>query len=201
MRTCVGRGFRVNDALVLVAASAFGMATSRAETPFTLTIQRVWETATRPPQAGWSLLFFARFASELGCIALIPTLAAWTLACLLLRFLGPRAPWRRCSRQTGGMACLVASASIGLWASVSLRTRLLGGELNYGIVLWGPLDLMIGPAQTGAAVFWCWTTMALSGRWRSDSDWLERLGRIIGLLWIEVGVVFSYAVFSRFYYL
>ena len=88
MRTDVGRKFRVADALILVAATAVGLAASRAITPDELTVQRIWEYAAQPRQGGWSLLFLAELIAEISSIAVIPTLASWTLACLLLRLRG-----------------------------------------------------------------------------------------------------------------
>jgi hypothetical protein len=29
-----------------------------------------------------------------------------------------------------------------------------------------------------------WLFLALSGRWRAQADWIDRLGRILGAFWI-----------------
>ena len=34
------------------------------------------------------------------------------------------------------------------------------------------------------AVAGAWLALALSGRWRPEPDWLDRAGRVLGLLWI-----------------
>ena len=198
MRTDVPRKFRVTDGLILVAATAVGLAASRAITPDELTVERIWESATKPQQGGWSLLFIAQFTAELSSIAAVPSLATWTLACLLLRLTRPRPPWRRLSRQPGWMACLIATTAIGLTAAVSLIARVTAGE-TYNDLAWLDWQVMIGSIQTGMAVFWCWATMSLSGRWRPESSWIDRLSRLLGLFWLTVALGFAYANLPKFY--
>src|SRR4051812_38827323 len=112
MKRNVGRKFTVADSLILVGATAVGLAASRAITPGELTFQVVWESATNPPQGAWSFRFIAQSVAELSTVAVIPSLATWTVACLLLRLTRSRPPWRRLSRQPGGMACLIATVAI-----------------------------------------------------------------------------------------
>ncbi len=198
MRAGVRRKFRVSDALILVAATAFGLTASRAATPDELIPQRFWELATKPPQGVSSLLFIAQFTAELSSIVVIPSLASWTLACLLLQFAGPRPPWHRFSRQPGGMACLTATTALVLSAAASVTARLTSGQ-QYNTLTWFGWQIMVGSIQIGVAVFWCWVTMALSGRWRPESSWLDRLSRLLGLFWLMVALVFAYANLSTFY--
>src|SRR4051794_10659016 len=101
MRTGIERRFHVTDCLLLIAATAVGLGVSRAITPAELTLQRVLESASKPANGGWSLLFLAEFSSELINVAVIPSLAAWTLGCLMLRLKKPRPSWRRFTRQPG----------------------------------------------------------------------------------------------------
>src|SRR5688500_16484157 len=135
MKRNVGRKFTVADSLILVGATAVGLAASRAITPGELTFQMVWESATNPPQGVWSLLSIAQFTAELSSFAVVPSLATWTVACLLLRLTRPRPPWRRLSRQPGGMACLIATAAIGFTAAISGIARLTGSE-TYNDLAW-----------------------------------------------------------------
>jgi hypothetical protein len=197
MRTDVARKFRVIDGLILVAATAVGLAASRASTPDELTFERIWESATKP-RDGWSLLFLAQFSSDLISIAVVPTLATWTLAYLLLRLMRPRPPWRKLSGQPGWMACLIATAAIALTAVVSVIARVTSSE-TYNHLSWLSWQVMIGSIQTGMAVFWCWATMLLSGRRRPESNWIDRLSRLLGLIWLAVAMVFAYANLTKFY--
>src|SRR5262249_5207283 len=102
MRMDVRRRFRLADALILVGATAVGLAVSRLLAP-DLTLRQFSEYVTKPPDGGWSLTSVCQLTAELSAIAVIPGLVGWTLACLLLRLLRPRPPWRRLSRQPGTM--------------------------------------------------------------------------------------------------
>ena len=49
-------------------------------------------------------------------------------------------------------------------------------------------DLIIYPGVSVAAV---WATQFVTGRWRRSADWVDRLGRFLGGLWIAAALVFS----------
>jgi hypothetical protein len=57
---------------------------------------------------------------------------------------------------------------------------------------------MAVPPRAGAAVFWCWLTMALSGRWRPEPTWVDRLCRLLGFARLAVALLFVYAYRSVF---
>jgi hypothetical protein len=198
MTTDAGRKLRVADCLILVAATAVGLAASRAITPREFTLQTSGGSATMLQHGGWSLMFIAQFTAELSSIAVIPSLAFWTLASLLLRLQGPRPAWRRLSRQPGMMACLIATIAIGLSATVSIMSWVMTDQ-EYNTEAWLNWQIGVGSIQTGVAVFWCWVTMALSGRWRPEPSWLDRLCRLLGSFWVVMALVFAYANFSKFY--
>jgi hypothetical protein len=40
------------------------------------------------------------------------------------------------------------------------------------------------PQEFGLAVASVWLILILSGRWRSHPDWIDRLGRGLGALWM-----------------
>jgi hypothetical protein len=198
MRTDVTRKFRVTDGMILVAATAVGLAVSRAITPDEMSFVRIWESATKPLNVRWSPLFIAQSTAELCTVFVVPSLVTWTLACLLLRLGKPRLPWRRLTRQPGWMACLIATSAIGITASVSVIARVSAVE-KYDELAWVAQQVMIGSIQTGMAVFWCWVTMSSSGRWRPESSLIDRLSRLLGLFWLALAVVFAYANLDEFY--
>ena len=143
MLTIVGRRFGVADGLILVAATAIGLAASRAITPDELTLQATWEAGLDPPQGGWSLLFIVQFACILIDVAVIPSLAAWTIACLALRLRGPRPPWRRLARRPGMVACLAATLALGISAAAGMASRLMTAQ-EYNALAWLGWQIMIG---------------------------------------------------------
>jgi hypothetical protein len=196
MRTDVRRRFGVADGLILVAATAVGLAARRWLAP-DLTLQQFSEYVTKPPDGRRSLTFILQLTAELSSFAVIPGLVTWTLACLLLRLRRPRPPWRRLSRQPGTLACLIATVAIGLSAAFGALGWVTadqgGGSLGWLV----GQNIAVSP-RTGAAVFWCWVTMALRGRWRPEPTWLDRLCRLLGFAWLAMALVFTYAYGSVF---
>ncbi len=43
-------------------------------------------------------------------------------------------------------------------------------------------------ADSGFAVLIAWTTLALSGCWRPEPSWIDRSGRVLGVVWITAFV-------------
>jgi hypothetical protein len=115
-------------------------------------------------------------------------LIAATIATLLLRLLSPRPSARRLFRQPGTVALTAALTGIGLAllvrAGPTLRhwrhyyeTQLAFDEtLTY---LWSCCGRLAGVCVASS-----WITLALSGRFRPEQSWLDRMGRAIGVLWI-----------------
>ena len=50
----------------------------------------------------------------------------------------------------------------------------------------------------GLAVAAVWLLQCLSGRWRKSSDWIDCLGRIVGVLWILIGLVWTLHEYLEF---
>jgi hypothetical protein len=81
------------------------------------------------------------------------------------------------------MACLIATVAIGLSAAFG-AIRWMTADQRGDAIHWLDLQIMAGSQRIGAAVFWCWMTMALSGRWRLEPTWLDRLCRVLGFAWL-----------------
>ena len=45
----------------------------------------------------------------------------------------------------------------------------------------------------GAAVLGAWSAMAASRRWRCQPSWIDRAGRVLGLSWIGLFLIYLYA--------
>jgi len=43
----------------------------------------------------------------------------------------------------------------------------------------------------GLAVAATWLVQYFSGRWRRSADWIDLLGRVLGVLWIVIGLVWT----------
>ena len=43
----------------------------------------------------------------------------------------------------------------------------------------------------GLAVAATWISLWISGRWRRSADWIDFMGRVVGVLWIVIGFVWT----------
>jgi hypothetical protein len=170
------RRFMLLDGMVLVAATAVGYAVVHA-------------FATQVLQE--DLLSLLRGVVEDGrpgslaailMVCTVPVLAAWTLALIPLRLLKPRPRFRRLARQPGLVAAISFATAIAFLATLLLTIRILLGEGEW----WNSLGMifMILPTAPGVAVLVSWATLIVSGRWQAEPSWIDRLGRVFGVLWI-----------------
>ncbi|QDV33067.1 hypothetical protein [Tautonia plasticadhaerens] len=166
-----GRRFTILDALVLVAATAFGLALMR-------------ETKGLPP---------GRVSATQGAIDLAVVYAiyysssmliVWSLAAVAQAERRPRPPLGDLLRSPGFIA--VASALLGVAvvalpsAGLSvLRPSTPGG--TFPLALSRRLSTDVGHFVIGAAL-----PMAFYGRWLPRRTWVDRLGWAVGLLWVAL---------------
>jgi hypothetical protein len=116
----------------------------------------------------------------------VPFLAAWTVAFLAIRVRRPRPALRWCLREPGMVGC--CAASVGLLVN-ALRVLVLA-------IAYSPdpsVDHFRGgnaikayAEQAGFAVIGSWVALALVRRWKPRPCWIDRIGRILGLLWIAM---------------
>ena len=194
-----GRNFTIFDALVLMAATAVGMAGSRS-----LLFLGGWLELERPGD-GWSF-DRALFALARAVWLSQSCLLAWTLALLALRCRQPRPPLRRLALQPGTVVCIatvlgMAEGTLELlarWALCWVIKREDWWRLNTDLNQWDsvPLgawfrihDWVITRSEYIAfGIVLAWIVLALSRRCRPEPSWLDRAGRILGLLWITAAV-------------
>jgi hypothetical protein len=200
------RKFLLSDAIVLVAATAIGLALVK---PYYAVMPPLRWTPPFP----FGSRFLGRMEGVCVCLVLAsPFVAAWTLAILGLRLRRPRAHWRRLVRQPG----LVA----GLMVALVLILRLVGfatmcarvmGQSNLGIrnvtsIGGGGIGRLSGAfmglppgylcfdfdhflntmAMIGVAIGSGWMLLLVSGRWRPEPSWIDRAGRVLGWFWIAI---------------
>jgi hypothetical protein len=144
------------------------------------------------------LAFWAIAVSHHFCTLLVPFAAAWTLLLPLLRIRSPRPSWRRLWRQPGMAACFAAALSLAwggaAFAAITAITwalpprplpadRWLQAFLAEGLFIY-----------VGVTVAVVWALLIVSGRWRRPADAIDRVGLVVGVLWIVIG--FSWSVWK-----
>jgi len=175
------RRFTLFDGMILIAATGFGIGGFRALYENWVGSINLSTVTMAEALRGFMIVF----------ILSMPTLLAWTFAILFLRMRRPRPTLPRLSRHPGLIACLGATLAFGIivllfsgdlavWmirnGDYHMLNHLLALEVNVKMAAAAPL------IQTSVAV--AWGILAITGRWRSECSWIDRLGRVIGLLWI-----------------
>lgn len=176
------RRFRLPDALVLIAGTALGLAAIRLASESTQYPNLTDDLTALPIR--WSPY---RISTYLACWLFLasPALLVGSLTLAVLTLYRPRPPLRRLLRQPGFLACLttlvVAAAAaareaLGWWMDPTFDRDL--NPLTFGLLH----AASVGPV--GVAILASWIALALSGRWRPVPSWLDRVGRLLGLVWI-----------------
>jgi hypothetical protein len=176
------RPFGIADALIVIAAIALGLTVTRSLVPG-LTPQMLWDAFAAIPQAELTFWGVMAGAAEAGSLLVIPTYTFTTLACLAMRLRAPRPAQHRFVRQPGAMACLAVTCTIALATGPVVAIRMYAASENPGSQDFIVAVYMVA-AFLGVGIVSCWTAMALSGRWRPERTWIDRLGRLIGLGWV-----------------
>ena len=176
------RPFSLGDLMILVAATAFGLALARwiailYEAPRGLSSFMSYgrSRAQSWPQALW--------LEEPGCFA-----GMLTVALVALRWRHPRPPAARVLRQPGAVACLAAAATIVVGGGWSLAETALernrsdaarpgAGHANgfYWVEAIGSVPMTVAVA---------WMALALGGRWSPERSWIDRAGIAMGAYWV-----------------
>jgi hypothetical protein len=205
------RPFTLLDALILIAATAVGFGLTRGLSGMAMITSRdsVYFANERPEFSGhaddnssyytdahgrhlcryWSGLVM--FCSQRTALWPCPTLAAWTLAVMILALVRPRPPRRRLFDRPGavaGVAFVAAFAALTLIFPQSLIFYRSSGWSVHWRCWWAMICFTL-PRSAALAVSVSWLTLALVGRWRPDRRWLDRLGRLLGGCWIVLGVL------------
>jgi hypothetical protein len=175
------RKFTIVDAMLLIMATAIGIALVRAILPnISAMIMSILADLVHPPKQGQSA------TSDAWIVALLagsPLLAAWTVALLLARLGRPRPHLRRVLRQPGAVACAVATLAMAVDA-----TWIIPMWVSFSSPLKIAFDFVYH-ADVGSAVLGGWAVLVLSSRWRPEPSWIDRAGRITGAIWIGAVVL------------
>ncbi len=163
------RRFTFADLMVLVAATGAGLGLFR---PYLASFAGPSFQHSHP-----SLRTIETTYGAWSCVA-----ACWMVALLPLQYRGPHPRRGRLARRPGHVACFVASIALvvgTLHQLVRFAFRALTLTPFSFYQLWITVSGNVASAIAGA-----WLILALSGRWRSDPGWIDRLGRLLGCLWI-----------------
>jgi hypothetical protein len=189
------RRFNMGDLMIFVAAIALGAAGTRG----------VWFLV--------DLFVYTDRVLGLSLIATTfavgPTLVgAWllplTAGFVLIRLRRPRPGRVRLIFQPGmAAACAVGTACVfefvGLlfhFAPLLLRqigfdwTALRGGPPLVSVSAFNNVVFAL-PLQCGYGIAVIWFVLWLSGLWRAEKSWIDRFGRVLGVLWITISVISS----------
>jgi hypothetical protein len=205
MRPRINRSFQVTDAIVLVAATGFGLAGCR----FWLWASKTswgdyWPPMNEPTPIGL-------WMAALGAIpvASIP-LFSWTMAVLMLRLRGTRPRRRHLWCQPGFLACVAAfflftwkcfivvlivaeEALEALWVSPAQLLKLSYGDLFSELALMQFGSNFVPQVNVGTAVLLLWLVAWASGRFRPEPGWVDRSGRVLGAVWIGISLLEVFA--------
>ena len=190
------RPFTISDGMLLIAASAAGLAWSGS----------AWKQLGAPFQAmatEWAGVW--ERLTVLAALSL-PLLTGWTLTIFVLIWRKPRPRWRRASRGPGMTAAL--AAMVGLATIAAIYLALLGREgmrTNWSPELWDELAggllqfFAMASPLVGFAVLVSWVIQAIQGRWRAEPTWIDRFGRLLGMLWMVAGAILSDIIVAQIY--
>lgn len=154
--------------MILVAVVAIGLGVARA-----------WIRYVMP---GAKPAFVAQMTTTVVALML-------TISLIPLRLWNSRRPLRRLGRQPGMVACCAVAMTLAFTLVQRAGSWWLGPvpgiamvERNYEMItlMWSVYRL----DRYSLAVAGAWLALALSGRWRLGSDWLDHLGLILGVCWI-----------------
>ena len=89
-----------------------------------------------------------------------------------------------------------AFASIILLGEMSGKTIMAptGVPYVFGLRDWIQSFTLYSPPLGGFAVVVAWSTQRLLGCWRAEPSWVDRLGRLVGVGWIVIGLVALYVL-------
>jgi hypothetical protein len=179
------RRLTLKDTTILIAATAVGIAWARGGWNW-MYIARVAQNTAVPES--WRP--FDRLVRSLP--AALPCLATWTVALLVLRLNRPRPRLYRLALQPGAVATITATVGLFIGAvDFGLNTLwwwLLRNEATpWRRVAFHSMEYLFeASSRITVALIAVGTIMLLSRRFRPERSWIDRTGRIVGLLWLTL---------------
>ena len=129
----------------------------------------------------WVLLHYFALGLTLSC------LAPFTLALLASGLIRRRPPFRRRLRRPGMSACCVVGLGFVILGPMQVAQYWRFGT-GMNVMLWANLLALSSTREISLLVVVTWALQWLGGRWAPEPTWLDRAGRLIGILWVAVFV-------------
>jgi hypothetical protein len=162
------RSFTLGDAMILIIAVALGLAIARPA--IAVIVNAVGSRADwHFPSWSWSV-FMGRWLN----LVLLNFLFCLLPAFLILRLRRPRVPLRSIIGQPGFIACAMPVAFVVVALPLSLVVPSGVGERAIEVAAQIVLP---------AAVPLAWVVLAIMRRWNPEPSWIDRMGRVLGVLW------------------
>ena len=204
------RPFTLLDSLILLAATAGGLAMTRSladlqgidrmeavdykhrgsdDPPGKLTTfkSQYYARGNGLSTRGMRMAYSVQRAAFWPC----PCLAAWTLAVLTLSCCDSRSPRRQSLRRLGtmaGVAWIMGFSAVAMTSpGVVVAWALPGAVATVYWRDWWFLTWFDLPRTAGYSVAVAWVALVLSGRTEADCGWQDRLGTILGSCWVGLG--------------
>ena len=168
------RRFMLVDLVILVAASAVGMG-----------IGRLSDSEALSDYLG-DLLLIRNWVR--ASIWLSAAIVASSGAVLIARCVSPRPSFRQAIRQPGILACLLVLADWLATSSLHEAHNALSGLVKSHPFVPSFFGQMFMIHFTGKSVVVGWVTLAIVGEWRPALDWVDRAGRVVGVVTILLGL-------------
>ena len=195
--------FTLLDATLLIAASSIGFVFYRTAVG-ARNILVPFQFLVSSPERAWDAQAVIERAATLASL-ILTFVGGWVLVLPVIRLRVPRQSWRRASRQPGTIACIAVLVGIACGSCIVAGTLLIAWTTTPGRLRIAPddwlrfflRDQLI--AGAGLAVANVWIVQILSRRWRPEPDWIDRLGRALGGLWIFSGFIWACRVYFRLF--
>jgi hypothetical protein len=187
------RRLNLLDIMILVGAIAVQVAYARGRDEYyrgfygvATTAEILRELRKIPPDlssipaiANLNAVLFTRHA---------PSLLLGTITWLVLRLRRPRPSLRELAHQPGYLASVVVVSGFSVGSVLTFLHEPVMFDGN-------PADWLIAGIWTprvGLAVAAAWLTLRLNSRWCPERGWIDRSGRVLGVLWIGMGLLASW---------
>jgi hypothetical protein len=194
----IHRRLTIVDGVVMTASMAVALSISRLYTQVVLEFPG-W--GLRP---GMSLMEVWYWVYRRNCMLLVSSIIL-AAALLALRMRQPRPRFRRLMRQPGTVACwaivfVVVLRGLGVLEGTVLA-RIAGlkwHQLVFDLdgIDWGYYPALVFSEAENVAPQMClavavsWVLLLVSGQWRPEPSWIDRMGRALGMYYVLMIPIF-----------